>query len=150
MHLVRDANRDPERFPEPDRLDLARRDNRHVAFGWGPHFCFGAALARIERHIPRMSIAGRLVAHAAQDGADESVEDTRRGDAIGRGEGAVAVPGQKPRAQARRGGEQLPGEDVGLDLAGLARVIAPDAPLAQGEDNREGRLVDVVSLWPLA
>src|SRR5207237_9317385 len=42
------ANRDPERFPEPDRLDLARQDNRHVAFAWGAHFCFGAPLARIE------------------------------------------------------------------------------------------------------
>lgn len=42
------ANRDPERFPEPDRLDLARQDNRHVAFAWASHFCFGAPLARIE------------------------------------------------------------------------------------------------------
>src|SRR3989440_11241359 len=38
------ANRDPERFEEPDRLDLARQDNRHVAFAWASHFCFVAPL----------------------------------------------------------------------------------------------------------
>ena len=42
------ANRDPERFPDPDTLDLGRQDNRHVAFAWASHFCFGAPLARIE------------------------------------------------------------------------------------------------------
>ncbi|TMF49666.1 MAG: cytochrome P450, partial [Chloroflexi bacterium] len=42
------ANRDPERFPDPDKLDLSRQDNRHVAFAWASHFCFGAPLARIE------------------------------------------------------------------------------------------------------
>ena len=42
------ANRDPERFPDPDCLDLGRQDNRHVAFAWASHFCFGAPLARIE------------------------------------------------------------------------------------------------------
>jgi cytochrome P450 len=42
------ANHDPERFPDPDSLDLGREDNRHVAFAWASHFCFGAPLARIE------------------------------------------------------------------------------------------------------
>jgi cytochrome P450 len=54
------ANRDPEQFAEPDRLDVGRRDNRHIAFGHGAHFCLGASLARTEAQIAVSTLLRRF------------------------------------------------------------------------------------------
>ena len=54
------GNRDPERFPDPDRLELGRQDNRHLAFGWAGHFCFGAPLARIEGQLAFEALLSRF------------------------------------------------------------------------------------------
>jgi pimeloyl-[acyl-carrier protein] synthase len=56
MAVMAAGNRDPERFADPDSLDLTRADNRHLAFGWAAHFCFGAALARMEARIAFTSL----------------------------------------------------------------------------------------------
>jgi cytochrome P450 len=58
--MINAANRDPRQFTEPDRLLLARRDNHHITFGYGAHFCLGAPLARLEAQIALPTILGRL------------------------------------------------------------------------------------------
>ena len=64
--IIASANRDAQKFAEPDRLDVARKPNPHLAFGDGVHFCVGSHLARMEaeiafgcllRRLPNLSLA---------------------------------------------------------------------------------------------
>jgi hypothetical protein len=94
------ANRDPEVFPDPDRFDIERRPNEHLAFGGGTHFCLGAHLARLEAQTAIGSLVSRFDDLALES---ESVEW---------GASLFRVPGRlpirfRPRAVPRASGISL-------------------------------------------
>jgi cytochrome P450 PksS len=72
------ANRDPEVFPEPDEFDVGRLNNRHLAFGAGPHLCLGMTLARRELEVS----LGRLVQRTPRLRFDEERPLRRRTDSV--------------------------------------------------------------------
>jgi cytochrome P450 len=66
--LIGSANRDPRKFPDPDRFDIRRNSRDHFSFGNGPHLCLGASLARLEARLAFETLIAR-VANVRQTGA---------------------------------------------------------------------------------
>jgi cytochrome P450 len=75
LAAVGSANRDPEAFADPDRLDVGRHPNDHLAFGLGIHFCPGAALSRIEARAAIPGAARAFPSYTARRGAASLARD---------------------------------------------------------------------------
>jgi hypothetical protein len=95
MVMLAAANRDPKRFPDPDRFDIGRDPNPHIAFGGGAHLCLGTHLARMETCA---AIGGLIERFPRLELESESVEW---------GQSLFRVPGKLPvvigRSPSRRG-----------------------------------------------
>ena len=81
VHLLyASANRDERVFPDPDRFDLEREPNNHLAFGFGIHFCLGASLARLELRVALQELLARAPNYAVDHDRTRRVRsDTNRG-----------------------------------------------------------------------
>jgi cytochrome P450 len=58
--LIGSANRDPRKFPDPDRFDITRKPREHLSFGNGVHLCLGASLARLEARLAYETLIARV------------------------------------------------------------------------------------------
>ncbi|MFV2179741.1 cytochrome P450, partial [Actinomadura sp. LOL_011] len=80
MFIVGAANRDENRYPDPDRFDVRRKVGQQLTFGLGVHYCLGAALARLEGRVALEEILRRFPSWDVEwDGAKLAQTSTVRG-----------------------------------------------------------------------
>jgi cytochrome P450 len=78
--LTASANRDERKFPDPDRFDVCRTIDHHLSFGYGLHFCLGAALARMEGRVALEEVLDRFPSWELDEaGAERAHTSTVRG-----------------------------------------------------------------------
>jgi len=118
MALIGAANRDPARFPDPDRLDVTREDVRPLTFGGGVHYCLGAALARLETEVVFHRFLDRF-------GSIELVGDAPRRDTL-----SLRCPLQVPLAVSSASAAR-PVVTAGLQSTEVAAATPADQPTVE-------------------